>query len=83
LAGLLEGEGYFYFTRYGQGWTPDALHAGIALTEDCDIFISRDKDFLKRRKTLKLYFEILEPHETVKRIPVSSKVHATLSQQGA
>ena len=22
LAGLLEGEGYFYYTRYDQGWTP-------------------------------------------------------------
>jgi hypothetical protein len=61
---------------------PDALHAGIARAEDCSIFVTRDKDFLKRKKTLKPYFEVVEPDEAVKRIEVTSKVQVKLSQIG-
>jgi predicted nucleic acid-binding protein len=62
---------------------PDAVHAGVARAEGCRIFLTRDGDFLKRKKTLKRYFEVLEPHLAVKRLASIGPVRATLAQQGA
>jgi len=65
------------------GWdSPDAIHASIARAEECNIFVTRDKDFLKRKKTLKPYFDIKEPHEAVKKIGVTTAPPITLREMG-
>jgi predicted nucleic acid-binding protein len=63
--------------------SPDAVHAGIARSESCNIFVTRDRDFLKRKKTLKPYFEVVEPHLALKRLSRTRPARATLAQQGA
>jgi predicted nucleic acid-binding protein len=62
--------------------SPDAVHASIARGEECNIFVTRDRDFLKRKKTLKPYFEVLEPHEAVKRIGIHTVIPITLKEVG-
>jgi uncharacterized protein with PIN domain len=61
----------------------DAVHAGIARSEGCNIFITRDRDFLKRKKKLKHCFEVLEPHLAVKRLSRTKPAGATFAEQGA
>jgi len=40
---------------------PDAIHVVFATIENCDFFVTKDNDFLKRKDTLSKYTEVLSP----------------------
>ena len=61
---------------------PDAVHASIASAEKCNIFVTRDRDFIKRKKTLEPYFEVLEPQDAVRRLEVAKTVQVKLADTG-
>jgi len=61
---------------------PDAVHAAIATAEGCNVLVTRDGDFLKRKKTLQPYFQVVEPFEALKLLKRSREPLTTRIQLG-
>ncbi len=52
---------------------PDAVHVQVAVIEQCDVMVTRDKDFTDRTGELNRWFEVMHPATALARLQMKRR----------
>jgi predicted nucleic acid-binding protein len=54
----------------------DALHLAIALAEKCDVIVTRDREFLERKKSLRTLISLAHPQDLLPKLAANARKQA-------